>query len=292
MTTATVLADGIFFGEGPRWHDGRLWFSDFYEQAVKTCTEDGQVEIAVRTPHRPSGLGWLPDGRLIMVSMQDRKLLRREANGDLVTHADLNGVATWHCNDMVVDAKGRAYVGNFGFDLETAFQTREIPDILAHHDKADLAFVDTDGTVSVAAKDMDFPNGSVITPDGKTLIVGETMGFVLTAFDIADDGSLSNRRTWAALEAGRAADGICLDADGQIWVANPFGPEAFRVAEGGAVTATVTTSQPCYACMLGGADGQTLFALTAASASEHEAAASRTGKIEVARVDSPRAGRP
>jgi len=291
MTTSTVLAEGLYFGEGPRWHDGALWFSDFYDTSVKTCTEDGKVTVAFTTPQRPSGLGWMPDGTMLIVSMQDRKVLRRGKDGSLATHADLSGLATWHCNDMVVDSKGGAYVGNFGFDLETAFSTRPIEDILANHDTAVLARVAPDGTVSAAAQDMHFPNGSVITPDGSTLIVGETMGFVLTAFDIGADGALSNRRVWAALD-GRAADGICLDADGQIWVANPLAHEAFRVAEGGEVTDVVETTQPCYACMLGGADGRTLFCLTAASASEAEAAAHRSGKIETARVSAPHAGLP
>ena len=268
VLAASTLAEGLYFGEGPRWHDGVLWFSDFYDTSVKTCTEDGTVSVAFTTPLRPSGLGWMPDGTMLIVSMQDRKVLRRGPDGTLVTHADLSGLATWHCNDMVVDSRGGAYVGNFGFDLEHAFSTRPIEDILANHDTAVLARIEPDGAVSAAARDMHFPNGSVITPDGTTLIVGETMGFVLTAFDIGADGSLSNRRVWAPLTGGRTADGICLDAEGQVWVANPLANEAFRVAEGGEVTAVVQTSQPCYACMLGGADGATLFCLTAASAAE------------------------
>jgi sugar lactone lactonase YvrE len=291
MAKATVLAEGLYFPEGPRWHDGALWFSDFQDHAVKRCTPTGTVTTEVTTPQHPSGLGWLPDGRLLIVSMQDRKVLRREQDGTLVVHADLNHVATWHCNDMVVDAQGRAYVGNFGFDLETAIRTQTVDEIMTNHATAVLARVDPDGSVHTVARDLHFPNGSVITPDGRTLIVGETLGSVLTAWDIAADGSLSNQRVWAPL-APRTADGICLDADGQIWVANPFAPEVFRVAEGGEVTDTVETSQPCYACMLGGDDGRTLFALTAASASEAEVAAARSGKIETARVTSPRAGRP
>jgi sugar lactone lactonase YvrE len=290
--TTTVIAEGLTFGEGPRWHDGTLWFSDFFDHAVKTCTPEGEVRVAFETPQRPSGLGWLPDGRMLVVSMQDRRVLRREHDGTLVQHADLSGLATWHCNDMVVDAVGRAYVGNFGFDLETAAHTRSAEDIIANHDTAVLARVDPDGSVHVAATDMHFPNGSVITPDGSTLIVGETMGFVLTAFDIGPDGALHNRRTWAALGAGRAADGICLDAEGQIWVANPFTNEVFRVREGGEVTAVVATSQPCYACMLGGDDGHTLFCLTAASALESEAAVSRSGRVETVRAPAPHAGLP
>lgn len=291
MARTTLLAGGLHFGEGPRWHDGKLWFSDFFDQAVKTCTTGGEVRIEFNTPQRPSGLGWLPDGRMLIVSMQDRKVLRREPDGTLVQHADLSSLATWHCNDMVVDATGRAYVGNFGFDLEEAFHTRAVEDILANHPTANLIRVETNGSVSVAAPEMHFPNGSVITPDGRTLIVGETMGFVLTAFDIQGDGSLANRRVWAPL-GGRPADGICLDADGQVWVANPLANEVFRVREGGEVTEVVETSQPCFACMLGGDDGRTLFAITAESSVEEIASAQRTGKIETYRAPSPRAGRP
>lgn len=291
MARTTLLIGGLHFGEGPRWHDGRLWFSDFFDQAVKTCTSAGEVRVEFNTPYRPSGLGWLPDGRMLIVSMQDRKVLRRELDGTLVQHADLSSLATWHCNDMVVDATGRAYVGNFGFDLEEAFHTRAVEDILANHPTANLIRVETNGSVSVAAPDMHFPNGSVITPDGRTLIVGETMGFALTAFDIAPDGSLTNRRVWASL-GGRPADGICLDADGQIWVANPLANEVFRVREGGDVTEVVETSQPCFACMLGGDDGRTLFALTAASSVEEIASKERTGKIETYRAPAARSGRP
>ena len=145
MPKTTVLADGIFFGEGPRWHGGKLWFSDFYETAVKTCTEDGKIQIEFTTAVRPSGLGWMPDGSLLVVQMQDRKLQRRGADGVLRDHADLSGLAAWYCNDMVVDATGRAYVGNFGFNLEEAFHTRPVEDILANHPTANLMIVEPDG---------------------------------------------------------------------------------------------------------------------------------------------------
>jgi len=291
MAKTTVLAEGIYFGEGPRWHDGKLWFSDFYETAVKTCTEDGKVNIEFTTAVRPSGLGWMPDGTMLIVQMQDRKLQRRGADGKLVDHADLSDLAAWYCNDMVVDATGRAYVGNFGFNLEEAFHTRSIEDILANHPTANLVIVEPNGSTRVGSPGMHFPNGSVITPDGKTLIVAETMGMCLTAFDIAADGSLSNRRVWAPLGA-RVPDGICLDAEGQVWVANALANEVFRVAEGGEVTISVETTQPCFACMLGGADGKTLFALTAASSEESIAGGSRTGKIETFRAPAAHAGRP
>ncbi len=289
---SSVLAEGLYFGEGPRWHDGRLWFSDFYDRAVKAVDAAGTVETMVETPGQSSGLGWLPDGRLLLVSMLDRRLLRLDPGG-LVEHADLSSIATFHANDMVVDASGRAYVGNFGFDLDAFMAEHGIAGLLADPGPptAALARVEPDGTVHVAADGMKFPNGSVITPDDATLIVAETIAMRLTAFDIAADGSLSNRRVWADIP-GLAPDGICLDAEGAVWVANALGAECARVHEGGEVSERVEVSQPCYACMLGGDDGTTLFALTAATSVAAEAARARTGRVETARVAVPHAGRP
>jgi sugar lactone lactonase YvrE len=286
MTSARELATGLRFAEGPRWHDGRLWLSDMYDHAVKTVDLDGNVEVAVEVPGQPSGLGWLPDGSLLVVSMLDRRVLRLDG-GTLVEHADLNGVATFHCNDMVVDDVGRAYVGNFGFDLHTAEATGDFSGIAA----ATLALVQPDGTVSAAADGLHFPNGTVITPDGGTLIVAESMGRRLTAFDIADDGSLSGRRLWAGL-GQRLPDGICLDADGAVWFANAGGPECVRVAEGGEVLDVIETGDHCYACMLGGPDGTTLFMLTAAASHPDRTTTERSGKVLVSQVGSPRAGCP
>lgn len=288
---ARELAGGIFFGEGPRWRDGRLWFSDFYASAVKSVSLAGDVRIEFTIDDRPSGLGWLPDGSLLVVSMTKRQLLRRTTTGSLAKYADLSGVATFHCNDMVVDAVGRAYVGNFGFDLDVEINARGIPDVIKTHGTAKLACVLPNGEVRVAAHDMHFPNGSVITPDGKTLIVGETLGSALTAFDIDADGMLSNRRLWASTGA-RVPDGIALDANGNIWIANPIAPECVLIAKGGAVLDVVDTQQHCYACMLGGDDGRTLFMLTAQTSDAHEAAATANGKLMIATVDVPHAGRP
>lgn len=286
-----VLTGGIYFGEGPRWHDGRLWFSDFYAHAVKSVSLAGDLRTEVEVDDRPSGLGWAPDGSLLIVSQVKRQLLRRSPDGRIAVHADLGPIADFHCNDMVVDSAGGAYVGNFGFDLDAEIGARGVESVLADHPTAKLAYVAPDGTASVAAEDMHFPNGSVITPDGKILIVGETLAGRLTAFDIGRGGALSNRRVWAETWP-RVPDGIALDADGAIWIANPIAPECVRIAEGGKVLEVVDTGQPCFACMLGGDDGRTLFMLTAAS-SDHEAAAkAQTGKIVVAEVDSPRAGRP
>ncbi len=289
--TTRVLAGGIYFGEGPRWHDGRLWFSDFHAHAVKSVSLAGDLRTEFAIDDQPSGLGWLPDGSMLIVSMVKRKVLRRGVDGALAVHADLSGIAGFHCNDMVVDAHGRAFVGNFGFDLDAELMARGAESVIADHPVADLACIAPDGTVSVAARDMHFPNGSVITPDGRTLIVGETLSGALTAFDIGADGALSGRRLWAPTSP-RLPDGIALDANGAIWIANPLAPECVLIAAGGAVLDVIDTGEPCYACMLGGDDGTTLFMLTAPTSIGHEAAAAAKGKIVVAEVDAQHAGRP
>lgn len=275
-----VLLDGLAFPEGPRWHDDRLWFSDMHDLRVRTLDESGRSEVVVEVPGAPSGLGWLPDGRLLVVSMQDRRLLRLEPQG-LVLHADLSGLASFHCNDMVTDARGRSYVGNFGFDLHAQAPPRE----------AELVLVLPDGRARIAAKELRFPNGSVITPDGRTLIVGESTAARLTAFDIAEDGSLSNRRVWAQLE-GAVPDGICLDAEGCLWVASPLGNAVLRVEPGGRVAQRVLLSRRAIACMLGGADRRTLFCASSDSFEPEACRAARRGAIEVARVEVPGAGFP
>jgi len=286
-----VLTGGIYFGEGPRWRDGRLWFSDFYAHAVMSVSLAGDLRREFEIDDQPSGLGWMPDGSMLVVSMVKRQVLRRTSDGEISLHADLSAIAGFHCNDMVVDADGRAYVGNFGFDLDAAIESRGVESVLADHPTARLACVSPDGAVSVAAGDMHFPNGPVITPDGKTLILGETLAGCLTAFDIGANGNLTNRRVWASI-APRVPDGICLDAEGAIWVANPIAPECVRIGEGGQVKEVIDTAAPCYACMLGGDDGRTLFMLTASSSNAHEAAATPSGRILVATVDAPHAGRP
>jgi sugar lactone lactonase YvrE len=286
-----VLASGIYFGEGPRWHEGRLWFSDFYAHAVKSVSLPGDVRTEFEIDDQPSGLGWTPDGSLLVVSMTKRQVLRRRPDGKITVHADLGHIATFHCNDMVVDSAGGAYVGNFGFNLDEAIESRGVESVLADHPTAKLAYVAPDGQTRVAAEDMHFPNGPVITPDGRTLILGETLAACLTAFDIGPNGDLSNRRVWAAI-GPRVPDGICLDAEGAIWVANPIAPECVRIAEGGEVLEVIETGAPCFACMLGGDDGKTLFMLTASGSDHRQASASTTGAIVTAQVDSPRAGRP
>lgn len=292
MSRATrVLTEGIYFGEGPRWHAGRLWFSDFYAAAVKSVSTAGDLRTEFEIDDRPSGLGWMPDGSLLVVSMTKRQVLRRAKDGKMSVHADLSGIAAFHCNDMVVDSAGRAYVGNFGFDLDAQMESRGVQSVIADHPTAKLACVLPDGTVRVAAPDMHFPNGTVITPDGKTLIIGETLGSRLTAFDVGAEGTLTNRRLWADLSP-RVPDGIALDANGNIWIANPIAPECALIAQGGKVLEVIDTEQPCYACMLGGDDGRTLFMLTAQTSIAHEAGAAQKGKLLTATVVVPHAGVP
>jgi len=279
MSRPEILLDGLRFPEGPRWRDGRLWFSDMHSREVLAVDLDGRKETIAIVEHEPSGLGWLPDGRLLIVSMRDRRLLRLDPDG-LAEVADLSALASFHCNDMVVDARGRAYVGNFGFDLHGG----------AAPSATNLILVDTDGSARVAAEDLRFPNGTVITPDGRTLIVGESFGACLTAFDIADDGSLSGRREWARMEKA-VPDGICLDAEGAIWAASPVSGAVIRLREGGEVADRIEVEHQAFACMLGGPERKTLFLCTAAEADPAKTG-DRTGRIEFVEVDVPGAGLP
>jgi sugar lactone lactonase YvrE len=291
--TAATIVSGFGFLEAPRWHEDRIWFSDFYTYRVLSAREDGSdLRTEAEVPQQPAGLGWLPDGRLLVASMRDRKVLRREVDGTLVTHADLGSHATGHANDMVVDAQGRAYVGNFGFDLMSG----------APLETASLHRVDPDGTVTQAASDLWFPNGSVITPDS-VLIVNETFGNRCTAFDLTPDGQLANRRTWAEfgpLPADRAldetlanavvaADGACLDAQGALWIADAIGGRLIRVREGGEITDELHPDSPVYACALGGADGRILYACAAPDFDEKARTAAQEAALIAYRVPVPAA---
>lgn len=291
-----ILLSGIHFGEGPRWHLGRLWFSDFYAHAICSVGEGGDLRTELQWDERTSGLGWLPGGDLLFVSMDRRALYRWNGSDAPTLHADLSSVHAFLSNDMVVDAEGRAYVGNFGFDLHHELRTRDTMEVFADHPTASLALVQPDGSVEEAAAGLHFPNGSVITPDGRTLIVGETLSASLTAFTIGADGRLSDRRPWAVTmtdpAAPRVPDGICLDAEGAIWIANPTAAECVRIAEGGTVLEVVETGQPCFACMLGGENGRTLFMMTAPTSDNETVSAERLGRIEVSQVTVPHAGRP
>jgi sugar lactone lactonase YvrE len=277
-----ILLEGLVFGEGPRWHDNKLWFSDMHTHWVMTVDIMGKAEKIVEVPGQPSGLGWLPDGRLLVVSMVDRRLLRLDPDG-LKEVADLSGVASGSCNDMVVDKQGRAYIGHFGFDLF-------VPN--PAYANAEIIMVTPEGDKRVVAKKIAFPNGTVIIPDGRTLIVAETFGGCLTAFDIKADGSLVKRRVWADLGKKIFPDGICLDADGAIWCANAGGNEVVRVKEGGKILRRINVSRNAYACMLGGPDRRTLFVMTAGSSKPETCKEQVGGRIETITVDTPGAGLP
>jgi sugar lactone lactonase YvrE len=272
------LIGGLGFPEGPRWHDGRLWFSDFGDRVVRAVDMDGTASEVVHVAARPSGLGWMPDGSLLVVSMTDRRVLRT-ARGTTTEHADLSSFTVTACNDMVVDASGNAYVGYMGFDLfEKPLQPKP----------ASLLLVRPDGSASAVAPDLMFPNGVVLSSDGRTLIVAETFGRRLTAFDVAPDATLSRRRVFAELP-DRAPDGICIDQTGAVWVADAVGKACVRVVPGGTITDVIQTEHGCYACSLGGPDGRTLFLCTA-EGFDPSSQALRTGSIEMVRVSEPGVG--
>src|SRR5215218_8898928 len=262
---------GIVFGESPRWHDDRLWFSDWGAQEIIALDLEGNSEVIIRMPSFPFCIDWLADGRLLIVSVGDRLLLRREHDGWLVTHTDLSILSEHPWKDIVVDGRGNAYIGNIGFDFPTG---EFAPGI--------LALVTPDGSARQVADGVAFPNGIVVTPDNSTLILAESYGNGLTAFDIAADGGLSNRRVWADLGDG-APDGICLDAEGAVWYADVPNERCVRVREGGEVLQTVELDRGCFACMLGGEDGNILFMVAADMTSE-----ARTGQVLT--VEAPAAG--
>ena len=281
MADTQILVDGLCFGEGPRWHNGRLYFSDMHANTVYTVDSSGNLETVVRLDNdQPSGLGWLPDGRLLIVSMTERKLLVFDGS-TLSELADLSSLASYHCNDMVTDALGRSYVGNFGFNLHAGETFK----------KAEMILVEPDGNGRIVAEELAFPNGTVITPDGKTLIVGESMAARLTAFDIEPDGSLTHQRLWAKLN-GAVPDGICLDAAGGIWVASPSSNETLRVEEGGKVTDRVAVNNGAFACMLGGENGTTLHILTSRTSDPETCTRQKSAAVEIIEVTHPRAGWP
>ncbi|WP_433783122.1 SMP-30/gluconolactonase/LRE family protein [Actinomycetospora sp. CA-101289] len=290
-----VVSDGWSFLECPRWHEGRLWLSDFYTQKVVAIDDRGHHEVMAEVPGQPSGLGFLPDGRALIVSMRDRRILRREGDGELVEHADLSGLVGAHLNDMVVDEHSGAFVGDFGFDLMGG----------APLASTGLTHVAPDGTARTVAEDLLFPNGMVLR-DG-VLVVAETFGARLTAFDVAADGGVAHRREWArfgpppaSTDVGEALgglavapDGIAGDAEGAIWVADAIGARLLRVGGDGEVLEELPTGGiGVFACMLGGEDGCTLYACAAPSFAEHERRAAREAVLLAARVDVPHAGRP
>lgn len=277
---AQVLVDGLHFPECPRWREDRLWFSDMHGHRVMHVDAAGVATVVAELPTRPAGLGWTPDGRLLVVSMVDRRLLCLDGGRWRVV-ADLGALTPWYCNDMVVDAHGRAYVGTFGFDLDGGQPFAP----------GQIILIQPDGAARVVADDARMPNGMVLTPDGGRLIVGESFGPALRVYDVAADGTLHHGRTWAEL-TDVVPDGICLDASGAVWIASPIAPEVVRVTAGGTITERVPVSNHAFACMLGGPARRTMFVCTADNSVPEYCRAHATGKIEVFPVDVPGAGRP
>jgi sugar lactone lactonase YvrE len=264
----TILLDKLYFGEGPRWREGMLWFSDMHAQKVLKVDPQGNVKTVVELDDdQPSGLGWLPNGDLLIVAMTKKQVLRFNGS-QLSVHADLSSLASHFCNDMVVDHVGRAYVGNFGFDIHNG----------AQQSAAELICVEVDGSARCVDDDLIFPNGAVITPDNKTLIVAETFASRLTAFDILDSGDLTNKRIWAQLPKGAVPDGICLDAGGGIWSASPTSNNCIRQIEGGEVTHTIELERGAFACMIGEAN---LYILTSTVSTPAACKANQDARIEV-----------
>jgi sugar lactone lactonase YvrE len=293
----TVHEGGRFF-ESPRWHEGHWWVSDFYDHRVLRLSEDGRDETVLEVPGQPSGLGWMPDGSMLVVSMKDQRVLRRHTDGTVVEHAHLSEQSEGHTNDMVVDATGRAWVGDFGFDLMA----------LGEPSPTSLKRVDPDGTVTVAAEGLLFPNGMVITPDGRTLIAGESVGSRYSAWTIEPDGSLTDHRVWAQLgptpplgsftdmlaQLQAAPDGCTLDAENHLWAADALFGRLLRIAPGGAVVDEISAPEGLgmFACMLGGEDGRDLLICAAPDFFEHNRAHTRDGVLLRTRVDVPHAGLP
>jgi sugar lactone lactonase YvrE len=283
MSDLEVLMAGLAFGESPRWHDDRLWFSNWGAQEVIAVDLEGRSEVVARVPTTiPFCIDWLLDGRLLIVSGPERLLLRREPDGSLVTHLDLTALSDHGLNEIVVDGRGNAYLNGAGFDLMSGGEFA--PGI--------VALVTPDGSARQVADGIAFPNGMAVTPDNSTLIVAESYGRRLTAFDIAGDGGLSNRRVWAALDDG-VPDGICIDAEGAVWYADVPNRRCARVREGGEVLQAIELDRGCFACMLGGADGRTLFMMAAEwRGPANMLGGPRTGRVLTARAPAPGVGWP
>jgi sugar lactone lactonase YvrE len=275
-TELKTLMTGLAFPESPRWHDGRLWFSDWGAGQVITLDPDARSEVVARVPSFPMCIDHLPDGRLVIMDSAERRVLRQEPDGSLVTHADLAGLGEHPWNEIVVDRRGNAYINNIGFD----FPEGEVA-------PGTIALVTPDGSARQVADGVAFPNGMVLSPDDSTLIVAESYGQRLTAFDIASDGGLANRRVWADVDDH--PDGICLDADGAVWYGDVGNRRCVRVREGGEVLQTIDLDRGCFACALGGPDGRTLF-LIANAWGEETTPGEGTGKGQVLAARAPAPG--
>jgi sugar lactone lactonase YvrE len=275
-----TLMEGIGLGESPRWHEGRLWFSDWVAHQVIALDEDGNGEVMARVDAFPFSIDWLPEGPMLVTA--GRELLRMEDDGSLVTHRDLSELSEFGWNELVVDGNGNAYVNGPGFDMMGG----------ADFAPGIVVLLRPDGSAERVAEDVAFPNGMAVTPDDATLIVADSYAKELIAFDIAADGALGNRRTWADLGDG-VPDGICIDAEGAIWYADVPGRSCVRVHEGGEVLQTIELDRGCFACMLGGANGRNLFIMgqewTGPEGIFNEP---RTGQVVTVDAPATRAGHP
>jgi sugar lactone lactonase YvrE len=281
MPELQTLMTGLAFGESPRWHNDRLWFSDFGAQEVVAVVLSGKSEVIAHIPGTPMGLGFLPDGRLLIVSMRDGLLLRQEHDGRLSTHASLHHLSGYPWSDMVVDGRGNAYIGNLDFNFPGGDFASGI-----------LALVTPDGKARLVADGCAFANGMVVTPDNSTLILAESYGHRLTAFDIEASGLVSNRRVWADL-GGDYPDGICLDAENTIWYADVPAKRCARVRKGGEILQTLDLDRGCFACTLGDADRGTLFLMAAQyPPASWGPEAARTGQVLTAQAPAPGVGWP
>ncbi|MBK9520213.1 MAG: SMP-30/gluconolactonase/LRE family protein [Rhodocyclaceae bacterium] len=287
INTNKVLIEkgrGLRFTESPRWHDGKLWFLDIHDERIKTADLDGDLKTVVVLPFKPNGFGACPDGSLIVGDALQRHVYRWDGTA-LTELADLSGLTVFCLSDGIVDAHGRLYVGDIGYNF---WDPANKP-----VDTCVIACVEPDGSTRIVAKDLHFPNGMVITPDNKTLIVAECMGSRLSAFDILTDGALANRRVYAQLPADVHPDGICLDSEGAVWLANPDGkPAVMRVREGGEITDRIELDTHAYAVMLGGPEGRHLFISASDSHNPAEIAQSPSATLRVVEVSVPGAGTP
>ena len=279
MSELQTLMTGIAFGESPRWHEDRLWFADWVAQEIVAVDLKGRSEVIFKAPFPsiPMCIDFLPDGRLLVISTNESLVLRREPDGSMATHADLSGLSARGWNEIVVDGRGNAYINGGGFSPPGADGSPS----------GIIALVTSDGSARQVAAGINFPNGMTVTPDNSTLIIAESHGKKLTAFDISTDGSLSNRRVWADLGGG-FPDGICLDEEGAIWYADVPNKCCVRVREGGEVLQTITLDRGCFSCALGGPENKTLFMVaTVWRGFEHVSDGSRTGQILAMEVPMP-----
>jgi len=281
LNAPRVLLDGIAFPESTRWHDNRLWFSDWVAHEVVALDLKGEREVIAQVDAFPFSIDWLPNGGPLLITAGPQ-LLRVESDGSLATHADLSELSAFGLNEIVVDQRGNVFVNAPGFNLMGGGEFA--PGI--------VAVIRPDESVQVVAEGVAFPNGMAITPDGSALIVADSYGMELTAFDVADDGTLSGRRSWADLGEDNP-DGICVDAEGAVWYADVPHRHCVRVAEGGEVLETVEADRGCFACMLGGADGRTLFiAAQVWHGPEGSFQEPRTGQIQAVGAPAAHAGYP